>query len=565
MTRFCGISFVITLWFFSGCAPHPTLLYHSAEDTVAVLIARAGTAMVVSAHPAASAAGVAVLRSGGNAADAAIAAVAMLNVTEPHASGLGGGGFCLFYDAKRDSFFVIDYRERAPAGVRRERYYDAADTLQLTREHGATAVATPGAPAGWQAIFDNFCTQPLAELVRPAVVTADTGFPMTEKQVAILLDHVKDIESDQGISSIFLDEGFPPQAGFRVKQPRLSATMKTLGASSFTELYRPPFAGDIAGAVQARGGVLSTGDLASYRSRFREPLRGWYNGFEIITLPPPSIGGTALLEILRIAEKCDLKSKPYLSADYVHCLAAASRQALVDVNTWISDPDYETQPVSSLLSGEWIDDVSRRLEDEGAAPLLRGWGGPEAKPAGNTTHLVIVDSAGNLVSLTQSINDFYGAGVMAPRSGILLNNHMGDFAGDSTRKNSVQPLHRPTSNMAATIVRKDGRPVLIIGSPGGPRIAPTVAQVLTAVLDGWLPLEDAIKAPRFFPKHSTLVLETRMPAETIRGLRAKGWNIEMNGSANSYFGGVHAIMIDPDTHALTGAADPRRDGAPAGW
>jgi len=530
-----------------------------------VLTARAGAAMVVSAHPAASAAGVAVLRSGGNAADAAIAAVTMLNVTEPHASGLGGGGFCLFYDAKRDSFFVVDYRERAPAGVRRERYYDAGDTLQLIREHGATAVGTPGAPAGWQAIFDNFCTQPLSELVHPAVVTADTGFPMTEKQVAILLDHLKDIETDQGISSIFLDEGFPPEAGFRVKQPELSATMKTLGASSFTGLYRPPFADDIAGAVQSRGGVLSKEDLASYRARFREPLRGHYNGFEIITLPPPSIGGTALLEILRIAEKCDLKSKPYLSAEYVHCLAAASRQALIDVNTWISDPDYEEQPVSSLLSDEWIDEVSGRLDAEGATPLLRGWGGPGAKPEGNTTHLVIADSAGNLVSLTQSINDFYGAGVMAPRSGILLNNHMGDFAGDSTRKNSVQPLHRPTSNMAATIVRKDGKPVLVIGSPGGPRIARTVAQVLTAVLDGRASLEHAIKAPRFFPKKATLVLETRMPAETISGLRAKGWNIEMNGSVNSYFGGVHAILIDGGTHHLTGAADPRRDGAPAGW
>jgi gamma-glutamyltranspeptidase/glutathione hydrolase len=555
----------VFLCILAGCDQHPAGTYRPAEDTVAVLTARSATAMVVSAHPAASAAGIAVLRSGGNAADAAIASVAMLNVTEPHASGLGGGGFCLFYDAKRDSFFVIDYRERAPAGVRRERYYDGGDTLQVIREHGATAVGTPGAPAGWQAIFDNFCTQPLSQLVRPAVATADTGFAMTEKQVAILLDHMEDIETDRAISSIFLDEGFPPAAGFRVKQPQLAATMRTLGASSFTGLYRRPFADDIAGAVQSRGGVLSTEDLASYRARFREPLRGRYNGYEIITLPPPSIGGTALLEILRIAENCDLKSKPYLSAEYVHCLAAASRQALLDVNTWISDPDYDVQPVSSLLSEEWIDDVSRRLGDEGTAPGLHAWGGPAAKPGGNTTHLVIVDSAGNLVSLTQSINDFYGAGVMAPRSGILLNNHMGDFAGDSTRKNSVQPSHRPTSNMAATIVRKDGKPVLVIGSPGGPRIAPTVAQVLTAVLDGRLPLQDAIKAPRFFPNKARLIVETRMPGETISGLREKGWDIELNGSVNSYFGGVHAILIDPDTRVLTGAADPRRDGAAAGW
>jgi len=322
---------VIMLGLLWGCAPTSAVFYRPAEDTVAVLSLRASTGMVVSAHPAASAAGISVLRSGGNAADAAIATVAVLNVAEPHASGLGGGGFCLIYDARRDSFLVIDYRERAPADVDRKRYYDAADTLQLTREHGATAVGTPGAPAGWQAIFDGFCTKPLTELVRPAVAAADTGFALTEKQVAILLDHLKDIEPDSAISSIFLDGGFPPEAGFRVRQPMLAATMRALGRSSFTRLYQPSFAEDIAGAVRSRGGVLSTEDLALYRVRFRQPLRGSYNGFEIITFPPPSLGGTALLEILRIAEKSNLRSKPYLSADYVHCLAAASRQALASV------------------------------------------------------------------------------------------------------------------------------------------------------------------------------------------------------------------------------------------
>lgn len=565
MTRSSGAFLLISMFLLPGCSTPPGLLYRPGEDTVAVLTARASSGMVVSAHSAASAAGLAVLRSGGNAADAAIATVAMLNVTEPHASGLGGGGFCLFYDAARDSFTVIDYREQAPGEVDRTLYYDAADTLQKTREHGATAVATPGAPAGWQAIFDRFCTKPLEELVRPAIATADSGFALSEKQLAILMDHLKDVEADSAIASTFLDGGLPPEPGFKVKQPRLASTMRALGASSFTRLYHPPFASDIAGAVQSRGGALSARDLASYEVRFRQPLRGFYNGYEIITLPPPSLGGTALLEILRIAETNDLKSLPYLSADYVHCLASASRQALTDVNRWISDPDYDEQPVSSLLSDEWIDNVSRRLKTEGAAPRLPAWQDPPAKSAGNTTHLVVVDNAGNLVSLTQSINDFYGAGVMAPRSGILLNNHMGDFSGDSTHKNSIRPFHRPASNMAATIVRKNGKPVLVIGSPGGPRIAPTVAQVITAVLDGRLSIEDAIKAPRFFPVNATLVLETRMPPGTIAGLRTRGWKIDTNGSLNSYFGGVHAILVDPVNRSLTGSADPRRDGAPAGW
>jgi gamma-glutamyltranspeptidase/glutathione hydrolase len=193
------------------------------------------------------------------------------------------------------------------------------------------------------------------------------------------------------------------------------------------------------------------------------------------------------------------------------------------------------------------------------------WDAHRAYKAGNTTHLVVVDSAGNLVSLTQSINDFYGAGVMAQNSGVMLNNHMGDFSGDSTRRNSVKPFHRPPSNMAATIVRKDGKPVLVIGSPGGPRIAPTVAQVLIAVLDGRLRLDGAIKAPRFFPLNSTLMMETRMPQSTIDGLEKLGWTIRLNESLNNYFGGVHAVQIDPVTRRLFGAADPRRDGAPVGY
>ena len=471
----------------------------------------------------------------------------------------------MFYDAKQDSFFVIDYRERAPEGVDRKLYYNAADTLQRARQYGPTAIATPGSPAGWQAIFDRFCTKPLPELLGPAITAADTGFIMSEKQVAILTDHLGEIESDPAIASIFLDDGLPPEPGFRVRQPQLAATLRSLGATSFTRVYQQPIADDFVHAVRSRGGILSTGDLASYRARARQPLRGWYRGYEIITLPPPSLGGTALLEILRIAEKSDLKSKVYLSAEYVHCLAGASRQALADVQQWISDPDFDDQPVASLLSDEWISDVSGRLEKEGPDVRLPAWHESEVKPTGNTTHLVVVDSAGNIVSLTQSINDFYGAGVMAPRSGIMLNNHLGDFSADSTQRNSVKPFHRPASNMAATIVRKDGKPVLVIGSPGGPRIAPTLAQVITAVLDGWLSMEDAIKAPRFFPKGNTLVLETRMPAETVQGLRDRGWGIEINGSTSSYFGGVHAILIDPVTRGLTGAADPRRDGAPAGW
>jgi gamma-glutamyltranspeptidase / glutathione hydrolase len=548
-----------------SCSSTVQLGYRSDRDTVAVLTASAPRAMVVSAHPIASGVGVRILSAGGNAADAAVATVAALNVVEPHASGLGGGGFMLFYDAKRDSFVVIDYRERAPGNVDREKYYQLTDTLHRVRQQGATAIGTPGAPAGWQTIHDRFGTKPLTELLAPAAAVADTGFNLTDKQCAIIVDELPSILPDSAISSIFLADGLPPTAGFRVKQTALSSTLRRLSATSLTQVYSSPIADDLVNAVRARGGVLTKEDLASYRVQVRAPLRGWYRGYEIITLPPPSIGGTALLEILKFAEQFQVHTLPYLSAEYVHRLAQASRQALKDVTTWISDPEYDAQPVQQLLSDSWISAASETMKRGGVPERIQPWDASRVSKPGNTTHLVVVDSAGNLVSLTQSINDFFGAGVMAPHAGIMLNNHMGDFSGDSTRKNSVTPFHRPVSNMAATIVRKDGKPILVIGSPGGPRIAPTVAQVLIAVLDGRLRLDEAIKAPRFFPANSTLMVENRLPQSTLDGLEKLGWTIQLNGSISNYFGGVHAVQIDPVTHRLFGAADPRRDGAPVGY
>jgi len=559
------ISLILASLVFFSCSSTVQLGYRSAGDSIEVLTASASKAMVVSAHPIASGVGVRILTEGGNAADAAVATVAALNVVEPHASGLGGGGFMLYYDAKRDSFVVIDYRERAPGNVVRENYYQPTDTLHQVRQHGATAIGTPGSPAGWQTIHDRFGTKPLTELLAPAAAVADTGFNLSEKQCAIIVDHLPDILPDSAISSIFLSDGLPPTAGFRIKQTALSSTLRHLSATSLTQVYSPPIADDLANAVQARGGVLTKEDLASYRVQVRAPLRGWYRGYEIITLPPPSIGGTALLEILKFAEQFQVYTLPYLSTEYVHRLAQASRQALKDVTTWISDPEYDAQPVEQLLSDSWISAASERMKSGGVPEHIQPWDASRGLKPGNTTHLVVVDSAGNLVSLTQSINDFFGAGVMAPHAGIMLNNHMGDFSGDSTRKNSVRPYHRPASNMAATIVRKNGKPVLVIGSPGGPRIAPTVAQVLIAVIDGRLSLDEAIKAPRFFPSNSTLMVENRLPQSTLDGLEKLGWTIQLNGSINNYFGGVHAVQIDPATHRLFGAADPRRDGAPAGY
>lgn len=521
--------------------------------------------MVVSAHPAASEVGVRVLQEGGNAVDAAIAALTMLNVVEPHASGLGGGGFLLYYDTTADSFFVIDYRERAPMRIKQEDYYQPDDTLDLARTDGASSVLVPGAAAGWQAMHDRFGSRVLSDLMAHAVATADTGFLVSENLSTLILERLEKISADSAMAKVFLIDGIPPPAGERIRQPELSNLLKFLSRTRIDNFYYPPVANDFLETVQSNGGTIRMDDLASYRVHERVPLRGSYHGYEIVTLPPPASGGCSVLEILKIAEDFNIQDKGFLSTDYIHTLALAARQASADAKGWIYDPDYNPVPVEQILSDEWITEARARMPEDSVPALVSRMDTSYAMREGNTTHLVVVDSAGNLVSLTQSINYFFGAGLMVPELGLLLNNHMADFSYDSLSPGRILPLRRPRSNMAPTIVRKDGKPVLVIGSPGGSRIAPTLAHVLIGLLDYHLPLNEVLDAPRFFPARDLLVVEERIPEETLNELTAKGWRIYPYGTINAFFGGVHAAYIDPETGSITGAADPRRDGAPAGY
>jgi len=521
--------------------------------------------MVVCAHPLAAAAGRKVLASGGNAMDAALASLAMLNVVEPHASGLGGGGFALYYEKAADSVYMLDYRERAPKRLNRTVFFQPEDTLKLIQRTGGTSILVPGAAAGWQQLHRRFGTRTMPDLFADAVAVADTGYLISEKQAAIIFEHVEDLMKDSLQASIFLEDSLPPAAGFRITQPRLSKLLSFLSKTRLENFYFPPYSTEVVATIKAHGGQITESDLNAYQPVERKPLRVKYRDYDIITTSPPAGGGLVMLETLKLLEAYDIKSMGLLTPEYIHTVSTAIRQARTDAAHWLGDPDFARIPVDTLLSPSYLAQVRDSLPQDSVPPKLSPLDSIRAFGPGNTTHLVVADKDGNLVSITQSINYFFGSGVMVPELGLLLNNHLADFNNDTTSANPIAPNRRPVSSMAPTIILKNGEPVLVIGSPGGPRIPAALVEVILAVLEFGMPLNEALDLPRFFPAGVNLVYETRLPQATLDSLAAKGWKPYATEPISNYFGGVQAIHFPESGPHMTGSSDPRRDGAADGY
>ena len=520
--------------------------------------------MVVTAHPIASNLAANTLRTGGNAADAGITALAALSVAESQASGLGGGGFCLYYDAKTQFVSVTDYRETAPAGVVPDSFYQPADSFRLKLQTKGTAIVTPGAWLGWDAIYKKYGTKKLDALLAPVVTLADTGYVPSEKLKAMIVDHADGLASDDSLNHLYLsrDEELKPIVNPRIKLPGLAKTYRAMGAAqTFTLFRQPPMRDNIVKTVQAAGGALSASDLDKYRTIERQPLKITYRGYDIYTLPMPSAGGTAVSVALKILEKMDLKAKGWNSPELIHVVAEAIRQGMTDGYVWGGDPLYVSVKTDYILGDSHIDSSFAKLPLDSARERAVPYDTITAH--GNTTHLVIADNAGDLLSATQSINYFFGSDMFDREDGILFNNHAADFVWRPGRRNSIAPNHRPISWMSPVIVLKDGKPWLVAGTPGGPRIPATMVELLVALIDFNMPLNEAMDAPRYFPNGKRLEYEPRIPSATLDNLKKKGWKLSERGSMDNYFGGAQAIQFMPDGSKV-GVGDPRRDGAAAG-
>jgi gamma-glutamyltranspeptidase/glutathione hydrolase len=527
--------------------------------------------MVVAAHPLAAEAGRDMLKRGGNAVDAAVATAFALNAAEPFASGIGGGGFMVIYLAKEKKVTVINYREKAPASATPSMFAGKGETTEEWRLEKGTAVGVPGMLAGWNMALAKYGTKSLADCAARAIEIAERGFAVSATFSTINKDEYERILKNAGETTVYLNQGIPYEPGETFRNPDLARTLRLIGEKGIGEFYKGTIARKIVEAVQAKGGGMTLEDLASYDAKEVAPLKGTYKDCTIYTLPPPASGGMHVLQLLQILESWPLKSWGPNSAVYIHHLSEAMRYLFADHDRYFGDPDFVKIPMSELLSREYARAVAAKIKpDKTAASYPYATFDAAENRTGNTTHLGVVDKDGNAVALTQSINDFFATAIVPDRTGFLLNNHMRDFDIDPKSPNAPGPGRRPVSNMGPMIVFKGGSPFLILGSPGGTRIFPSLAQILANILDFGMDLDTAIEAPRFFSystdgKPRPISVESRIPAGIQKALEALGHKIQIKEDYDKYFGGAQALMILRNPRKILGGADSRRDGVGAGY
>ncbi len=529
-------------------------------------------AAIASAHPLATAAGHEILARGGNAFDAAVAVAAALAVVEPYSSGLGGGGFLLLHRARDGHQVMVDARETAPARVRPELYLDRdGKPVRGATTQGGTAAAIPGTPAGLAHVAERYGALPLANSLAPAIRLARDGFAVDERYARIAGLRERYLRDAVEAGRIFLDGNRAPQAGWLLRQPELAATLERFGKEGRKGFYAGPVARALVESVNQAGGVWQQEDLANYRVVEREPLRFQYRGATITTAPLPSAGGIALAQCLYMLEQ--LGPIDPRAPTQVHFLAEALRRAFYDRARYLGDSDFVDVPVAGLTSRAYAARLAASIRPDTAtrSDAL----GPEVPaPAGtSTTHLSVIDSAGNRVGATLTINLLFGSGVVGRGTGVLLNNEMDDFTLEADlpnafrlrggAANAVAPGKRPLSSMTPTFV-EDGKGVLVLGAPGGSRI---VSQVLLAVLDylrtPGVDLAAIAEAPRYH--HQWWPDRVEIEPEGFTGewraaIEAKGHRLQV---VKRKWGNMQLAFKSRQTGAAQAASDPR--GTELGW
>lgn len=538
-----------------------TLVFSLQSYSASLPPVEAENGMVVSSQQYASEAGIEILKLGGNAIDAAVAVGYAQAVVNPCCGNIGGGGFMTLHLANGNDHF-IDFREMAPAAANAAMYQDKdGNLIPKASTMGWGAVGVPGTVKGMELALTQYGSGKLsrAQIMAPAIKLAEKGFILSRGDTDVIDTSLAKMRGDKQAKGIFLrPDGSPLQPGDRLIQSALAATLKAIAKRGPDAFYQGDLPKTIEQASKANGGYLTAQDFTNYQAKERTPVTCSYRGYDFISAPPPSSGGTTLCQILNILEGYDLKSMGYGSADAIHYTVEAMRHAYVDRNSLLGDPDFIEVPMAKLLSKEYATEIRQKIDPINATPssTLKAKEAPPEKP--QTTHYSVIDKAGNAVSTTYTINGRFGGGVMAPGAGFWLNDEMDDFTAKVGSKNmfglvqgeanAIAPGKRPLSSMSPTIVTKNGKTFLVVGSPGGSLIITITLNTIMNIIDYGMNLQEAVNAPRFHQQWlpDVVMYEKRgISPDTLKILQSRGYTMIERGT----WGAAEAIMVGlPDIY-----------------
>ena len=530
------------------------------------------TGLVMSTNALANEVGQKVLAKGGNAIDAAVAVGYMLAVVHPSAGNIGGGGFAVIHTADGKNT-TIDFREMAPAAATRDMYLDKdknpIEGLSMT---GYKSAGVPGTVAGLNAMLEKYGTMKLKDLIQPSIDVANKGFALSDRQAETFIEEYKRMQPFASTRKYFFkkDGKTTDKEGEILVQKDLAKTLQRIAKNGTKGFYEGETADLIEKDMKKNGGLITKADLKAYKPVWREPVKGTYRGYELISMAPPSSGGTHIIQILNVLENADVKSMGYGSSEKIHLMAEAERYAYADRSEYMGDPDFVKVPVKELTSKAYAKKIYEAIRAAGkvAVPSQQVKPGQLLPESLHTTHYSVADFKGNAVSVTYTVNYTFGSGAAVDGAGFLLNDEMDDFSikpgvpnayglvgGDA---NAIEPKKRPLSSMSPTIILKDNKLYMVVGSPGGARIITTVAQVISNVIDHNMDIAEAVAAPRFHMQW--LPDELRVEKDTLvkdveNSLKTMGYDVKVKNP----MGDVNAIILDSKNHVMYGSKDPRTE------
>lgn len=532
--------------------------------------------MVATAHPLASAAALDILKMGGNAIDAAVAAAFTIGVVEPDGSGLGGGGGMVIYLKKEQKNIFINFYGRSSENA------ENIDFISSRDGQTAKSIGVPGTVAGLLTAHEKYGSLPLKSVIEPAIRHAENGFNVDNTLAKLIMDNVEVILSDSATSSVFLDDGFPRMEGDLLVQKELGKVLRTIAEKGKDGFYKGRLAEEFVKGIGEKGGVLTMNDFASFEAEITEPVIGNYRGYDVLTANLPQ-SGLSLIEALNILENYDLRGSGHFSksAKTLHVMAETEKLVSADRYQFLGDPDFVDVPLYGLTSKEYarerfesinmsrLDPPTYRKAEYGNPfeyTIESGVPEPEMELAGgHTTHLSVIDKDGNAVSLTQTLGLFFGSGQTV--SGVLFNSAMTNFSYNADNVNYMRSSKRCRSSITPTIILKDNSPFLVIGSPGAGRITATVLELVVNIIDFDMDVTQANLAPRFYCQkfEDYIHMESGIMPEVQAELEKMGHNIKVYEGIDLFFGGAQMIYIDPESGLYTGSADKRRGGIAVGY